>query len=135
MKNILTEFQAGKNDIVYVSDEFKRIFANLSLDEDPKPLYTKRLGKSMNSKEILAELHPGVVTLDDILAILSEQKYRDLLGIICYIKDTSGTEWLVIMTWFDWGRDEGWDIRAFPSGSAYRWFEDRHAVSRVLLTL
>lgn len=120
-------FIEGKNNIGWVGSTFKEKFYDTSfIVKEAEGLQTKTLERSMNDREILAELKPQAVTLGDVLVFLSKANKSDWY--IFYVNDTKGTLWAVSARWFSgYG---GWFVEAYSVGGPGGWSGGYRVVSR-----
>src|SRR3990167_3965796 len=115
------KIEIGKFNIGYIGSNFQEHFGYEEVKPKKCKLEFRVLEKSMNDKEILAELKPQEVTLNEFVYILEHDK--DLLKNgytnIFYIRDKNGTLWAVSACWG--GVDRGWDVDAYSVASPFEW--------------
>lgn len=117
MKPKQKTLKIGENNINYLSSNFKEWFEEMkfSLPEKFQPLTSKKLHRSMNDTEILAELKPEEITLADLYETLKIMD-RDMYALF-YIKDKNGVLRTVDVGWYG----AGWDVYASEVSYPYRW--------------
>lgn len=120
-----TEFKEGKNDIYWVSSNFKEHFYGLDFEESVTELETKKLPRNMNDSEIIKELNPETVLLGDVLNFLKTASHSGWY--IFYVNDTEGVLWAVDAYW---GSGDGWDVEAVSVAFPVGWDADDLVVSR-----
>lgn len=118
------EFAVGKNNISYISSAFKEHFHGISFEESTVELVSRKLPKSMTSKEIVEEWNPEPVTLGDILHVLPDLDREEWY--VFYVKDVNGVLWAVRGGWYG----GGWGFDAYPLDSPGGWDGVRQFLSR-----
>lgn len=111
------KFETGKNNIVWIGDNFKSWFGDMEVKEEKAKLYTTELKGDMLDSEILNELKPTECKLGDILTAMKENKLlTNGYANIFYIKDKNGVLCAVDVHWCG----DGWSVYAdsvsYPNG-------------------
>lgn len=115
-------FKVGKNDIVYVSDDFKKDFYDLPFEPSKKVLFSKELDKPMTSEEIQKELNPSIITLPELLNTLqSDEKNKEVFGFLAYVNNKDGVPRLVCVGWGYWRGCYGWVVSSYSVYVTCEW--------------
>lgn len=116
----------GKNNISYVSDNFKEWFGDMVFIEHEKstPLLAKTLERYMTDSEILRELKPEKVSLADMYETLKNMSHDTWA--IFYIEDTSNVLRSVLVRWFG----GGWGVDAYSVLGPDEWNAGGQVFSR-----
>lgn len=125
-------FIKGKNNIVFVGDNFREWFGNTSFIPTKKAiLHHKKLEKSMNDNEIFQELKPEPVTLAHVAYAMEHSKdiLKNGYSHIFYVKDDAGVLRTVSVNWYG----DGWHVGANSVGDPYRWGDGDRVFSRKFL--
>ena len=110
-------------NILYLGSNFKEWFSDVEVSPDTKKLSTIKLPRSMNDKEILRELKPSEITLDEFIGQLGFlDKSERCLG---YIKDKNGILRAVRVFWYD----DGWRVLAYSVEDPSEWGSDDRVFS------
>lgn len=118
-------FKVGENNFSYTNSIFTELFGDMNFVEVANiHLETRKLPRSMNNKEILAELKPEEVTLGDLVFFLKTASKSEWY--LCYIKDSTGVLWAVLVDW-DGG---GWNVVARSVEHPDDWRGGRQVFSR-----
>ena len=88
-------------------------------------LFSKKLERSMNDKEILSELRPTEISLGEIFHLLTTNANKKE-WMIFYCKDISGVLRAVHVFW----DDDGWFVYAFSVEYPYDWYGGHRVFSR-----
>ena len=108
-----TEDAFKKLKISYVGNNFKEWFYPLKFDpkNKVKKLISQKLPRAMNDKEILAELKPTEVSMEEIVATLKTLDHS--VWALFYCRDNNSLLRAVRVSW----SDDGWCV--FAGGVAY----------------
>lgn len=113
-----------KLNISYLGNNFKDWFGNPEVEPNTKQLQTKTLERGMLDKEILAELKPMEITLDEFLGQL---QYLDKSEwYIGYIRDRENVLRAVFVNWYG----VGWDVDAYSVEDPREWDAGYRVFSR-----
>ncbi len=110
----------------YISDDFKEWFFALSFDDKKKTekLFGQKLPRTMNDREILKELNPSEVSLEEIVATLKTLDHS--VFPIFYAKDKDNDLRAVGADWYG----DGWGMHAFAVARPNGWGDERQLFSR-----
>ena len=114
----------GNFNIIWTSIKFQELFRSVVKPTEITPQF-KTLSKSMNDKEILSELKPEDITLDELAYILENNLLKKDGFHVCYIKDSGGVLWSVSAHWLG-----GWFLLANYVGRPFYWDADDLVFSR-----
>lgn len=120
------EFVVGKNNIAWVSSNFKEHLYDLGFTPSTFNLARRTLEKSMNDTEILSSLKPEAVLLGDVLYALFYLEHDDWY--LFYVNDRKGTLWAVSAYWNQ--GDGGWSVGADSVEDPSWWYDGRQVLSR-----
>ncbi len=112
-------------NISYQSDNFKKWF---TIDEAKKVEVTfKMTKKPMTNQEILDEMKPSVLTLNEFSYILEEEltDKKDLY--IAFVKDKND---ITRAVYAYWSVGSGWDVYAYELEFEYQWIAGYQVISR-----
>lgn len=117
MKKAKDIFKKANLDIVWVGDNFKEQFYEMSVEETTPALTLRQPKKWMTDQEIFDEYKPSICTLGDIVYalnhdLLSKNGYENRF----YVKNKDGVAWAVDFYWFSGLVRGGWRCNAFPFG-------------------
>lgn len=103
----------------YVGQNFKEWFGSMPFNRKKKvkPLVGVKLNRAMNDKEILEELEPYPVSLEEIHATIQTLDHSEWA--IFYVKDRDGVLRTVDVYW-DSG---GWCVNANPVADPRDWID------------
>ena len=119
------KFQIGKNNIVYLGDNFKTWFGGVEFEEEKtKPLHSMKLPRAMNDKEILSELKPTEVTLEEVYETLKNMDKK--IWAIFYVRDKNDVLRTVSVYWYG----GGWCVGAGSTDDTNEWSGGRQVFSR-----
>ena len=116
-------FKVGKK-YLYIGDNFKKWFSNMEVEKADTKLYSKKLERDMNDKEILAEFKPTKITLGEINNHLDSMD-KSFFGLF-YIKDNAGVLRSVSVCWVG----DGWYVLAHSVEDPLEWNADSQVFSR-----
>ena len=121
-----TEDAFKKLKISYVGNNFKEWFYPLKFDpkNKVKKLISQKLPRAMNDKEILAELKPTEVSMEEIVATLKTLDHSVLA--LFYCRDKNSLLRAVRVSW----SDDGWCVFAGGVARPGAWFGGRQVFSR-----
>lgn len=128
-------FKVGSNNIAWVSDNFKKWFYKLPFNEkESKDLEFKTLKKRMTVKEILQELKPSAVLLEDIIKEMNGTRLlKNGYANLFYVKDKDNILRAVNVRWDGWYGD--WNVYAHDVESPSPWDDGDQVFSRNFDTL
>lgn len=109
------KFKTGKNNISYLGSDFQEWFGDMDFEKVEANLKSKKLPRYMTVKEILEELKPDTLTLDEIYAHLKIADKNDWM--IFYCKDKYGVLRTVHARW----HGDGWRVDASSVLISYGW--------------
>ena len=112
----------------YQSDNFKKWF---TIDKaNPKKIEVtfEVTKKSMTSQEMLDEMKPSILTLNEFAYILKKELKNKTDWYICFVKDKEGITRAVYAGWHE---GDGWDV--FACGLEYddQWYAGSQVISRI----
>lgn len=118
------EFSAGKNNIAWVSSNFKEYFYGMEFVLSTQSAFKYEvLERPMNDTEIIEKYSPEVMSLDAVRTFL---QYAEKGGwYIFYVLDKEGIKRAVRA---GWNRD-GWSIEAYPVSDPDKWSSGDRVVS------
>ena len=124
-----TEDAFKKLKISYVGNNFKEWFYPLKFDpkNKVKPLTSQKVPHAMNDKEILAELKPTEVSMEEIVATLETLDHS--VWALFYCKDKNSVLRAVDARW----GDDGWHVCAGAVTSPLTWRAGYQVFSRAIL--
>lgn len=110
------KFKIGNYNISYIGDNFKKWFGEPKIKPNTKELFSIKLPHEMLDAEILTELKPTEITLNELVGQFEMMdKYEWYLA---YIRNADGVLWAVPVHWYG----DGWVVFAFRVGGGCRWF-------------
>ena len=126
-----TEDAFNKLKISYVGNNFKEWFYPLKFDpkNKVKPLTSQKVPHAMNDIEILAELKPTEVSMEEIIATL--ETLDDSVWALFYCKDKNSVLRAVSVNWNS--NDDGWYVHAYAVTNPGSWFDGGRVFSRQFL--
>jgi len=117
-------FKVGK-EFSWIGSNFKEWFGDMDFKKKKtEPLISQKLPRNMNDSEILAELKPTEVTLDEVYSTL--QTMDKSWWAIFYVKDVSGVLRTVNANWCG----GGWGVGADGVANPGRWGDSSQVFSR-----
>ena len=124
-----TEQAFKKLPIFYVGDNFKEWFYPLAFNSKAKvkKLESQKLPRDMNDGEIIGELNPGEVSIEEIVATLETLDHS--AWALFYCKDINGALRAVSVSW----RGDGWYVYAYVASLSDLWGDGSHVFSRNLV--
>jgi len=109
----------------YQSSNFKEMFGDIKYQRGAAELFSKKLERSMNDKEILLELRPTEISLGELFHFLTtDANKKDFM--IFYCKDISLVLRAVGVHW----HDDGWRVYASSVVHPDAWSGGRQVFSR-----
>ena len=124
-----TEDAFKKLKISYVGNNFKEWFYPLKFDpkNKVKPLTSQKVPHAMNDIEILAELKPTEVSMEEIVATLETLDHS--VWALFYCKDKNSVLRTVGVLWYN----DGWDVSADGVARPSAWCAGYQVFSRAIL--
>lgn len=110
----------------YQNHYFTEWFGDMEFNDAQKSsrLFSKKLPRDMNDAEILAELKPTEVSLEEVYHALETADHSDWR--LFYVKDKDEVLRAVFVRWYD----DGWVVSALSVGDPRRWLGGPQVFSR-----
>jgi len=120
------KIQKGNLNISYIGQNFKDWFEETEVSPEKISPEFKTLERNMNDKEILSELKPEEITLNELAYILEKNLLEKEGFCICYIRDSALVLRAVRVFW----DGDGWHVNAVSVEDPYEWFAGHQVFSR-----
>jgi hypothetical protein len=114
--------------IAWTSSDFQAWFFPMKFNKKAKlaKIISQKLPRVMTSQEILAELKPSEISIEELYATLKTLDHSVLL--LAYCKDKDAIPRLVSAYWC--GDNAGWSVYAYDASNSSQWDDSRQLFSR-----